>query len=53
MIFFVSKTSTPTITASENATAIVEQTEFDWGNISYSGGKVSKTFSIKNTGTNS
>ena len=51
-IFFVSgSASAPQITASSNAKVSVEQAmNFDWGNISYSGAKATKTFTIKNTG---
>ncbi len=40
-----------TITASQNAKAAVDQKTFDWGQINMKGGNVSKTFTIKNTGT--
>lgn len=39
------------ITASQNAKALVDQKTYDWGNIPYSGGNVTKTFAIKNSGT--
>lgn len=52
-IFILSSTtSTPSkITASQNAKAEVDQKTFDWGNIPYSGGNATKTFTIKNSGT--
>lgn len=40
-----------TITASQNAKASVDQTTYDWGTININSGNVSKTFIIKNTGT--
>lgn len=44
--------STSLVTASQNAKAYtVESTSFDWGKIQYNGGNVTKTFTIKNTGT--
>lgn len=51
-IFVLSSTSvSPKITASQNAKAQVDQKTFDWGNIPYSGGNATKTFTIRNTGT--
>jgi hypothetical protein len=52
-IFFLTKTTaTPQITASQNAKAfVVEATSFDWGNIPMYKGNALKTFTIKNTGT--
>lgn len=49
-IFLVSQSNPPTVTASANAKAIVNATEFSWGNIPINGGNVEKTFSLKNTG---
>lgn len=50
--FLSSTTSAPAqITASQNAKVQVDQKTFDWGNIPYSGGNATKTFTIKNTGT--
>jgi hypothetical protein len=40
-----------TVTTSQNAKATVDQKNFDWGQINMKGGNVSKTFTIKNTGT--
>ncbi len=51
-IFVLSKSFTSAeVTSSQNAKAAVDQKTFDWGNISYSGGNVTKTFTIKNTGS--
>lgn len=52
-IFVLSSTSaTPAkITASQNAKVEVPEKTFDWGNIPYSGGNATKTFAIKNSGT--
>lgn len=52
-IFVLSSTSaTPAkITASQNAKAEVPERTFDWGNITYSGEKATKTFTIKNSGS--
>ena len=52
-IFLLSSTtSAPAkITTSQNAKATVSEKTFDWGNIPYSGGNVTKTFVIKNTGS--
>lgn len=52
-IFVLSSTSaTPAkITASQNAKAEILEKTFDWGNIPYSGGNATKTFVIKNTGS--
>lgn len=44
--------STPQVQVSANAKAYtVEATSFDWGNIQYSGPLATKTFTIKNHGT--
>lgn len=52
-IFVLTSTSaTPAkITASQNAKAETSQRTFDWGNIPYSEGNATKTFTIKNSGT--
>lgn len=51
VIFVSSSTSTPQVTASQNVKASVNQDSFDWGNIPYAGEKATKTFTIKNPGT--
>lgn len=44
--------STPQISAERNAKAeTIEPTSFDWGTIGINGGNVTKTFTIKNSGT--
>lgn len=51
-VFFLTKTTTPEIRASQNAKAYVtDPTSFDWGTISMSKGNAVKSFTIKNTGT--
>ncbi len=51
-IFVLSSSSPPAkITASQNAKAEVSERTFDWGNIPYSGEKATKTFTIKNSGS--
>lgn len=45
-----SSTST-TIAVSQNTKAEIDSKTFDWGNIPLKGGNVSKTFTIRNTGT--
>ena len=52
-IFLLSSTtSAPAkVTTSQNAKAEVSQKIFDWGNIPYSGGNATKTFTIKNAGS--
>lgn len=52
-IWFISATDTsvPQVTASSNAKISFGQTEYDWGKINYSGKKATKTFVIKNAGT--
>lgn len=52
-IFLVNQTtSTPQVTASVSAKATtIEPTSADWGKIPMNGGVVTKTFTIKNTGT--
>ncbi|MCL5784921.1 MAG: DUF1573 domain-containing protein [Patescibacteria group bacterium] len=51
-VILLSKSSSPAqIVASKNAKASVDQKDFDWGNIPYGGGNVSKNFTIKNAGT--
>ncbi|MEK7558917.1 MAG: DUF1573 domain-containing protein [Patescibacteria group bacterium] len=50
-VFFLTKTTTPEIKASQNAKAYVsDPTSFDWGTIPMSKGNVVKSFTIKNTG---
>lgn len=49
---YVLSASTPAeITSSQNAKVVVDQKTFDWGNIPYSGGNATKTFTIKNNGS--
>lgn len=51
-IWFVSGTASPQITTSQNAKAdVADPTSYDWGNILMNNGNVTKTFTIKNTGT--
>lgn len=40
-----------TISTSQNAKVTVDNLTYDWGEIDYNGGNVTKTFVIKNTGT--
>ena len=52
IIFISNSSSTSQISASQNAKAYtVDPTSFDWGDIAYSGKKATKTFTIKNNGT--
>lgn len=46
-----SPTSTPSVVASVNAKASANTESFNWGNIPINGGYATKTFNIKNTGT--
>lgn len=46
-----STTNSPQIISSQNAKIEVDQKTYDWGQIAYGGGDVSKKFIIKNTGT--
>ena len=51
-IYILSITSSPvSITSSQNAKVSIDQKTFDWGNIPYSGGNITKTFVMKNTGS--
>lgn len=51
-IYILSATSTTTqVTISQNAKIEATERNFDWGNIPINGGNATKTFSIKNTGT--
>lgn len=52
-IYILSQTNTSpvVIKSSQNAKVLVDQKTFDWGNIPYGGGNATKTFTIKNTGT--
>ncbi|MBI2596738.1 DUF1573 domain-containing protein [Candidatus Daviesbacteria bacterium] len=51
-IFLLSKSgNSQTIISSQNAKASVDQKTFDWGKIDMKAGNVNKTFTIKNTGT--
>ncbi|MBI4080929.1 MAG: DUF1573 domain-containing protein [Candidatus Levybacteria bacterium] len=65
VVIVSNSSSTPQISSSQNArlqlpsqsdggqakAETVEPTSYDWGNISYSGTKATKTFTIKNTGS--
>lgn len=50
-ILSVTTASPATVNLSQNAKVVVDQKSYDWGNIPYEGGNVTKTFAIKNTGT--
>lgn len=50
-ILSVTSTTPQKVITSQNAKVNVDQKTHDWGQIAYSGGNVSKTFTIKNTGT--
>lgn len=51
-VWVLSKTaSSPGIIISSSAKVLVENKTYDWGNIAFGGGNVSKSFTIKNIGT--
>lgn len=51
-IYFLSTTSTTAnVTPAQNAKAEIPEKTFDWGNIPYGGGNALKSFTIKNSGT--
>lgn len=50
-IFLAFKMASPQIQATVGAKASVSETSFDWGTINIDGGKVEKSFEIKNTGS--
>lgn len=50
-IYVLSSTAPAQVTSSQNAKAVVDQKTFDWGTIPYSGGNATKTFTIKNSGS--
>lgn len=51
-VYFLSVAINPAVvTSSQNAKASVAQKTYDWGQIDYNGGNVSKTFVIKNSGS--
>lgn len=51
-IYFLAKTTgTASLDVSKNAQVKVSEKQYDWGTIKYDGGNATKTFSIKNTGT--
>ncbi|MDO8487374.1 MAG: DUF1573 domain-containing protein [Candidatus Curtissbacteria bacterium] len=52
-VFLVSKTTqSPQVAGFQDAKAyVIDATSFDWGNIPMNGGLMTKTFTIKNTGT--
>ncbi len=51
-VYVLSSTaSSPIVTVSQNAKVQVDKKSFDWGQIPYSGGNATKTFTVKNTGT--
>ncbi|MBI3109804.1 DUF1573 domain-containing protein [Candidatus Daviesbacteria bacterium] len=55
-VFLLSQTSSTKpqgVTLSQNAKAEALERTFDWGEIKYSGGNATKTFTIKNTGSDS
>ena len=49
--FYMGSSSTPTVSASQNAKATVSETSSDWGDIPMLKGNVTKVFTIENTGT--
>lgn len=51
-VFILSSTNPATVqTASLAKAALIGSANYDWGNILYAGGNVTKTFPIKNTGS--
>lgn len=51
-VFFLTQASgLSKVEVSQNAKVSVDQLKFDWGQIAYEGGNVTKTFIIKNSGT--
>lgn len=52
-VLFLGKTETqqPKVAAATNASLTTDSTSFDWGTIQLNAGKVSKTFTITNTGS--
>ncbi len=50
-IYMLSANTSSKITTSLSVKVSVDQKTYDWGNIPYSGGNVTKTFTIKNTGS--
>lgn len=51
-VVLLSESSTSaTISTSQNAKVTVDNLTYDWGEIDYNGGNVTKTFTIKNAGT--
>lgn len=50
-VYFLSSSNPAVVTSSANVKASVDQKTYDWGNIPYSGGNATKTFTIKNTGS--
>lgn len=50
-IYILSSSAPAQITVSQNAKVEVPEKTFDWGNIPYSGGNATKTFIIKNVGS--
>jgi len=51
-LFILTKSSTPAvISASQNAKVEAGERTYDWGRIDYKKGNVTKTFTIKNVGT--
>lgn len=49
-VWILSKASSPQVVASVEAKLVAEEKTFDWGQIPYSGGDATKTFTIKNNG---
>lgn len=50
-VFLLDKTNSSNVVSSQNAKVKVSEKTYDWGKILYDKGNVSKTFTIKNTGT--
>lgn len=51
-VYILSSSVAPAqVTVSQNARVSVDQKTFDWGNIPYSGGNATKTFTVTNTGS--
>lgn len=51
IVLVAGKSSSPPSVLSQNVEVQTDQVSYDWGNIPYSGGNATKTFKIKNSGT--
>ncbi len=50
-VFFLNSTAPAQVSSGKNVKVSIDQKTYDWGKIAYSEGNATKTFTIRNTGT--